>query len=513
MMDEEIQLLHNLILKLGVTLALALVLFSVYFFMARKRAKKVPPGFFAVFVTTLSLYILLVLNESDLIVWVDLWEGVYLWTKFMAYLGTVFFLLKAADLLLLEDYLVAKKGFYIPDLLRLLILLTGLAAAGLVFFRTILGINVVALVAIPTAATAVIGFALQDTLKRFFAGLMLGKLVRVGDWVCLAGKEGRVTKVDLGHVTIMTRQEDSVMVPNNLVAQHDIVNYNKPTTKHARTVLVDASYDAPPLQVQAVLIEAAKAVSGVLADPAPEAFVVAFKDSSIQYRVKFWVKDFSVVPELEGQVLAYAWYAFKRNGIEMPFPQRTVHMVPAKDGDRTKDEEHERILGALRRIDFLSVLSPEHMEIVARGATTRIYLPGETVVRQGELGSEFFFILEGSVEVVRAVEQEPSMVATLNSMEFFGEMSVLTGEPRSATVVAKTRLEVLVITKAVLARPIMLHPVLAERISHVLAQRKNDQRAHHLEATSRSRGPAAQPDDHARTMSTRIRDFFGVAAK
>src|SRR5207245_5981813 len=95
-----------------------------------------------------------------------------------------------------------------------------------------MGINVVALVAIPTVATAVIGFALQDTLKRFFAGLMLGKLVRVGDWVRLAGQVGRVIKVDLGHVTILTPTDDFVMIPNNLVAQQEILNYNKPTTRH-----------------------------------------------------------------------------------------------------------------------------------------------------------------------------------------------------------------------------------------------------------------------------------------
>jgi CRP-like cAMP-binding protein len=219
------------------------------------------------------------------------------------------------------------------------------------------------------------------------------------------------------------------------------------------------------------------------------------------------------VPDVEGQVLAYVWYAFQRNGVEMPFPQRTVHMVPTKDGDRTRAEAQERILEALRRIDFLSVLSPDHLDIVARGATTRVYLPGETVVRQGEAGAEFFFILDGSAEVVREVGQKTSVMATLSAMEFFGEMSVLTGEPRSATIVAKTRLEVLVITKAVLAQPIMLHPVLAERISNVLARRKDDQAAHHLEAASRSRDPVHGQDDHARTMGARIRDFFGVAAK
>src|SRR3990167_9055542 len=138
MMDDEIKLLHELILKLGVTLTLAAVLFGVYYFMSRKRAKKVPGYFFATYVITLSLYVLLILNESELVWFVDLWESAYLWTKFTAYLGTAFYLLKAADLLLVEDYLIAKKGIYIPELLRLLLLFTGLAALALVLMRTVM---------------------------------------------------------------------------------------------------------------------------------------------------------------------------------------------------------------------------------------------------------------------------------------------------------------------------------------------------------------------------------------
>ena len=511
-MGEEIKLLHDLLLKLGVTLALAAGLFGVYFLMARKRAKKVPRSFLAIFVVTLSLYVLLILNESDLIPWVDLPEAASLWTKFAAYLGTAFFLLKAMDILLLEDYLIAKKGLYIPDLLRFLMLLSVLAVTGMFFLWTVMGINVVALVAIPTAATAVIGFALQDTLKRFFAGLMLGKLVRVGDWVQLAGKEGLVTKVDLNHVTIQTKADDLIMIPNNVVAQQELLNYSKPTRSHARTTLVDASYETPPLQVLTVLVETVKAVPGVLHDPTPKAFVAAFKDSSIQYRLKFWVRDFAQAHDIEGQVLAYVWYAFQRYDIEIPFPQRTIHMTKAVDEDQMAASSHERIRQALRRIDFLSVLSPDELDVVAREATLQVYLPGEAVVRQGDVGAEFFFILEGHAEVRLEKEEATSTVATLHPAQFFGEMSLLTGEPRSATIAAQTRLEVLVISKEVLARPIMVNPVLAERIGGILAERKSEMAAHQERSVRRGE-PARDLAEQTKTLGSHIRKFFGVSVR
>jgi len=509
--SEELKLFQELLLKLGVTLTLAVVLFGVYFFMARKRAKKVPPSVFAIFISTLVLYILLVLNESDLIEFVDLWPEPYRWLKFVAYLGTAYFLLKAMDLLFLEDYLVVKKGLYVPDLMRMLIVITGLAVAVLISLRLVMGINVVALVAIPTAATAVIGFALQDTLKRFFAGLMLGKLVRVGHWVCLAGKEGRVVKVDLGHVTIHTQDDDLVMIPNNLVAQQEILNYNKPTTKHARTACVEAAYDVSPMTVEAVLVEAAKAVPDVLHDPSPQAFVQAYKDSSILYRLKFWINDYAKAQDTEGRVLSYVWYAFKRHGIEIPFPQRTIHVTKAEDAAQRSAKELDRLLEALRKIDFLSVLAPEEMSKVADEAKTQIYLPGEAVVHQGEPGTEFFFIVEGEAEVRVGADGHTEVVATLHALQFFGEMSLLTGESRSATVVARTRLEVLMLGKKTLARPILENPLLAERMGDVLAQRKTNLAEQHDRLQQRGH-PSRESRAEARSLGTRIKGFFGVAA-
>jgi small-conductance mechanosensitive channel/CRP-like cAMP-binding protein len=508
MIDDELKLLYELILEIGATTILAVILFGVYFFIAHKRAKHVPWNFFALFMGTLVLYIILILDESQLpfLQAIDLWKGASLWVKFSAYLATAFFLIKATDLLFVEDFLIAKKGFYIPELLRLLFLVTGLAIAALVFLRTVVGINVIALVAIPTALTAIIGFALQDTIKRFFAGITLGKLMRAGDWVMVAGREGRVADVDLGHLTIMTREDDLVMIPNDIVLQRDILNYNRPTTSHARSVLVDAAYNASPVDVQGILVEAAKAVSGVLKEPAPRAFTSAFKESSIQYCLKYWIDDYAKSPELDSQVLTYVWNAFKRHGIEIPFPQRTVQLLKPEAVLATVSKERERIAEGLRRVDFLSVLTPAELQSLAEDATIRAYMPGEVVVHQGDEGSELFFILSGHVDVHRG-EGPHSVVATLNPLQFFGEMSLLTGERRTATIMAKTRLEVLVVHKESLARSLKSNPLLVERMSRVLVQRKTDLVAHEERAAKQNE----ERVDPVQSLGNRIRKFFGLS--
>jgi small-conductance mechanosensitive channel/CRP-like cAMP-binding protein len=507
MIDDE--LFHRLFLQLGATATLAAVLFGVYFFIAHKRAKRVPLSFFAVFIGTLILYVVLILDESELpfLQGIDLPEIVSQLLKFTAYLGTAFFFIKATDLLLVEDFLITKKGFNIPHLLRMSFMVTGLALAALIFLRTVLGINVIALIAIPTVMTAVIGFALQDTIKRFFAGITLGNLVRVGDWVLVAGREGRVTTIDLGHLTIMTRDDDLVMIPNNLVLQQDLLNYSRPSTTHGRSVMVEAAYNAAPMEVQRILVGAAKAVPGVLSEPMPCAFTSAFKDSSVQYRLKYWIDDYAKAPDVEGQVLSYVWYAFQREGIEIPFPQRVIQIVKPEVALTTEAKERDRIMEGLGRVDFLSVLSPEERQNLANEATIRVYMPGEVVFHQGDEGSELFFILDGHVEV-RVGENPHSVVATLNPLQFFGEMSLLTGEPRAATIVSQTRLQVLVLNKESMARLLKNNPPLVEQISRILVLRKSGLAAHQ-ERTARQ--GKQEKEDPVQTLGDRIRNFFGLA--
>jgi small-conductance mechanosensitive channel len=501
-MDSDSTLLQNPLLQVGVTVTLAIVLFSVYFFMARKRARKVPIHVFVIFAVTTMLYVVLLLHESDLVEWVDLWERVYLWTRFAAYLGTAFLIIKAIDLVFVEDFLISKHGFYVPNLLRMLFVLAALTIVALSSLHFVMGINVIALVAIPTALTAIIGFALQDTIKRFFAGLTLGELVRVGDWVCVAGREGRVMNVDLSYLSILTREDYLVMIPNNVVLQEHIVNYHKPTRRHARTVTVNVGYGTPPLETEKILEDSAKAVPGVIHDPAPRAFISAFRDVSMEYRVMYWIDEQGNGPETEGQVLSYVWYALRRHGMGMPgTPLQSQPSVQS-------GAQRERILTALQHIDFLSALSPEELNGMAEQATVRLYLPGEAVIHQGDEGSEMFFILEGEAEV--SIGEGPeSTVATLKPLQFFGEMSLLTGERRSATIVARTRLEVLVLNKEAMARSLKNNPALVQRMSQVLVERKSGLAAFQEQAAHRKVSGRNQ-EDQAHTLGARIRDFFGI---
>jgi small-conductance mechanosensitive channel/CRP-like cAMP-binding protein len=428
------------------------------------------------------------------------------WVRFVIGLVVTYAVLAALDDLLFAAYLVGRRGLYLPRALRVTLQLALLGVIGLLLLRTLLDINVIALVAVPTVLTAVIGFALKDTLARLFEGISLGRLMQVGHWVSIGGREGRVTEIDLGHVTLQTRDDDYLIVPNNIAAAQEIVNFSQPDRKHACSVTVEAAYRHAPMQVAELLAQTIRNAPNVLRDPEPQAYLDAYNESGIQYRVKFWIRDYVDRHRVESEVRTYIWYAFDRHGIEIPFPQRVVHTtaatVPDPDGDR------RRLAARLAEIDFLAGLSDEEIDRIAAAVARRVYLPGEVVIREGDSGAAFFCIEKGTAAVSVGTGASARPVAMLRAGEHFGEMSLLTGEPRSATVTATLELHVLVIEKAVMQALVRANPSLAERIGASLAARQATLAQVRQETPAAAAAAAGRPR-LSDSFAERIRRFLG----
>ncbi|HYL80015.1 MAG TPA: mechanosensitive ion channel family protein [Candidatus Acidoferrum sp.] len=499
-------LLQALLVNLGSIVVPGILLYGLLIRLATARNKRFGVGIFAVFVTTLFLLCLLQVLALD--VFPPLPKLVDEILNFAAYLGLAFVLLKAVDLLLIEAALIDKKGLYFPRILRLVIIAIGLVLTSLVLLRTVLGINVVALVAVPTVLTAVLGFALKDTLDRIVSGITLGRLIHDGDWVTLLGNEGKVANITLGYLTLTTREGDAVIIPNNMVAHNQIQNHSRPFERFASMINVEAGYAHPPLEVRRILVEAARAVQGVLTDPTPISFTQAFKDSGIEYILKFWIRDFGKRDVIESEVRSYVWYAFQRHGIEIPFPQRVIRTAPTSDGTTSVEQRIAAIQEQLHGIDFLAALHQQELAALARSVATRTFLPRESIVRQGDTGDEFFIITSGEAEVLIDAGGAQTQVATLKPGQFFGEMALLTGEPRSATVRALTQMAVLVVSKPAMGRIFQADPAVIEQISAILAQRQYQLSAKRDEAGRTS--AVADPQTRKKTLGTRIRKFFGL---
>jgi small-conductance mechanosensitive channel/CRP-like cAMP-binding protein len=371
--------------------------------------------------------------------------------------------------------------------------------------------DIAGLVTSSAIVSVILGLALQETLGNLFAGIgmQIARPYLTGHWVKLGPYEGTVERADWRSMTIRTRLDDLVSFPHSMVAKMEIHNYSFPTTLHACEIQIGVHYKHPPSTVEMVLIRCAREVSGVCDQPPPEIRLSEYHDFSMVYTVKFWITDFTRLQIIESDVRKRIWYHFRREHIEIPFPIREIHhrrMVPMTDAAT----EH---LQLLHEIEFLKVLTDEQRQELSRRLTTQMFARGEMICRQGESGNTFYIIKSGEVEVsTQNGTGRPVVLRQMTAGEFFGEFSLLTGEPRSATVFAIEDTEVLMMNKEDMRVMLAANSQLAEHISEVLTARRQhleEQRVLSLQETLTAVSkPQGRIDTGRHELLDRIRQFF-----
>ncbi|MDB4944673.1 MAG: Potassium efflux system KefA protein / Small-conductance mechanosensitive channel [Labilithrix sp.] len=362
--------------------------------------------------------------------------------------------------------------------------------------------------------TAVVGLALQDTLGNMVSGLALQmqRPFEVGDWVQFdadARQVGQVTEVNWRATTLMTSDLVEVIVPNALLAKAAIRNYSRPSSVSRRTVTVQAGYEASPEYVRDTITRALHGIAGVLADPPPSVQTRSFAESGIEYVVLFYVAEFAARDRIDGRVRDRIWYAMRRAGLEIPFPQRTVRSIVATDASKAEERERElaRRDGVLRCVDFLEVLPADTHRMLAGDAVARLYAPGEVIVAQGDPASELFVVDRGEVVIeLPREERSPREVARLGKGSFFGEMGVMTGEPRKATVRAATECAVLVLGHEAFHGALAKNPEVIDKIGELLLARQAE-----LDAAENRRDTVIEPlADRSKRLISQIKSFFDL---
>jgi small-conductance mechanosensitive channel len=343
--------------------------------------------------------------------------------------------------------------------------------------------------------TAVIGLSLQDTLGNLFAGLsvQMQRPFDVGDWIQFDSDNkniGRVVEINWRATKLITLDDLELIVPNGLLAKAPLRNYTKPTATVRRSLFVMAPYDVPPRRVQQIILASLEDVPGMVMDPPPSVVTNAFLDSGIEYWIRIFTNQFHRRDGVDGAVRDRVWYAFQRAGISFPFPQRVVHMLQHSEESKAREAEKKTTKRdrALERVDFLRVISDEQRRDLAERATIRLFSAGETIVRQGEETTELFIVLRGEVVVVLEGDFDDTELTRLGPGQFFGEMALVTGERRKATVRAERECELLVIDHDAFEAILHQAPGIIEELSKVLAERQLqlDERVAALSAEDRT---------------------------
>ncbi len=359
--------------------------------------------------------------------------------------------------------------------------------------------------------SVVVGLALQESLSNVFAGLMLtiDKPFKPGEWIELDGREGKVLDSNWRSTRILTRDDDVIYVPNSAMAKANVINLSASTPDHLCRRMIDIDRSVAPNKVRSVLCTMMSRVEGIMADPAPDVYVLEYAESSIRYEMRFWIRDYDRRMRIESEVMRGVWYALRREHIPIPFPVREVHISREKP-DRRPGE----LFQILRRLELLQPLKDADVALLADDLSQQVFARGEAVCRQGEPGTTFHIVKSGALAVrVKGEGGAETEVARLEAGACFGEMSLLTGEPRSTTVVALEDAEILCLDRDSFAVLLQENPPVAQAMSEILAARVRATR----EKLSKERDTAVRKAQEAASsphgILDRIRTIFRFPAK
>jgi small-conductance mechanosensitive channel/CRP-like cAMP-binding protein len=421
---------------------------------------------------------------------------------FAAWVPLIFLVVRALDVFTFDLVLSRKRRVSVPPLLRDLVALILYAILFSSAALNILKFDWKTVVPAGAVLAAVLGLALQDTLGNLFAGiaLHLEDTFEVGDVIRSGEYMGRVEHVSWRGTRVRTYNNDLVVLPNSVIARERIEVFPK-TNLNARVLQIGVDYHIPPATVIDVLKQAASHVEGVEREMPCIARVGSFGDSSVVYEVKYFMRDYMQRDRIDADIRKAVWYAMRRNEIAFPFPIRSFQPYAPPAHDRATLSRDE-VLRRLRAVDVLEPLSDASHDAIGNAAAVHVYSKGETLIRRGGAGNSMFVIHGGTVSV-RVPDENGSGVrelAQLGEGAVVGEMALLTGETRTADVVALTDVTAIEIGKAALEPELREHPDLAAALAWTVASRRDA--LHSVRA--------ATQNDAQTTILSRIRDWFGL---
>ncbi len=391
-----------------------------------------------------------------------------------------------------------------PKILRDLLDFALYAIVALPILKSELQFDLGSLVATSAVLSLVLGLALQDTLGNLFAGLsiQMERPFQVGDFIKVGEHVGRVMQTTWRATRLETLRKENVTFPNSQISKNEVVNYSRAAAPVGIDLYIGLSYDAPPNQIRRVVFEVLSEIPLVLREPAAKCRLWKFDDSSVRYQIRYYVADFGDADNVMDEVWSRLWYRFRREGIEIPFPQNVLTL---KGQPEAASEVQPALLGeVLRGVDLFQALPPEDLQRLSRELRTRRFGRGERVIEEGQEGNTFYVVVSGKVSV--QAPGSSAEVGRLGRGQYFGEMSLLTGDRRAATVVAAEDAVLLEIDRPSFARLFADNPDLAKQLSALLAQRRGQ-----LKAALEASGQVPHGPEEGHILS-RLRQIFGLRA-
>lgn len=384
------------------------------------------------------------------------------------------------------------------------------------------GVELSSVMAASTVVAAILTIGLQSTLGNVVGGIavQVDGSPSQGEWVRLDnGREGRVLQIGWRHTELETRDGDTIVVPNTTLLTTPFTILGKRAEQshpHRMWVNFHVDFRFGPADVCRVVAEALRAASipNVAAAPMPDVVCLDLgregRDTVGIYAARYWVIDLATDDPTSSAVRARVHAALRRAGIPLARPSVTYFQVPMDDDtDAARhSRRHRSAVTTLRALALFRDLTDDELDRIASEVHFAPFAAGETITRQGAVAHFLYILHRGKAEVRLTVGNEDKLVAALEAPGFFGEMGLMTGEPRQASVVATTDTVCYRLDKASLDSVVRDRPQIAAGMSAVLAERRValESVREDLDAASQR---AREATERERILKN-IKGFFGL---
>jgi small-conductance mechanosensitive channel len=473
-----------------------------------------------------ALILLLLAALCSSVAWLLAATGSTVWSWRLDFAGELFAAMTLVNLvcLALFDVVLPGASAELPAIASDLVTGAGYIAATIIVLRG-RGVQLGDVLATSAVVSAVLALSLQSTLGNVIGGvaLQLDGSIRAGDWIQLEnGRTGKVRQVSWRHTLVETRDWGTIVVPNSMLLAQQILVLGKregAPLQHRYWIYFSVDFSVPPSKVIRVVDEALQGapIPNVASDPKPHCLCMDFaspgREGYAYYAVRYWLTDLAHDDGTSSRVRERIHAALARAQISFARPVQTTTFVPGGEraAARAVERQREERLRALQSLDLFKSLKGDELAWVADHLVPAPFARGEIITRKGAVAHWLYIVVAGTVEVrLPAEEGKPSrLLRTLEAPAFFGEMGLLTGEPRSADVIAASDVECLRLDKPGFEKIIKERPEIAKAMSETMAHNRVELLAA-LEQIADQGARSVHEARMAAEILRKIQSFFGL---
>jgi CRP-like cAMP-binding protein/small-conductance mechanosensitive channel len=383
------------------------------------------------------------------------------------------------------------------------------------------GLELGGILATSAMITAVVAFAMQDTLGNILGGLalQLDNSIDIGDWIKVDDLTGRVVDIRWRSTLIETRNWETVVIPNSQLMKSKFLVLGRRTDQPVqwrRWVWFNVGMTVSPTRVisavEGSILETD--IPNVAKNPAPSCVLMDMDIKGYaRYALRYWLTDLAVDDPTDAALRWHILTALHRADIQLAVEESSVHVT--KENEKYEEAVHQREISlrikTLRKVELFGQMTDDELRKIAERLRYSPFARGNVITKQGDDRSHWLYIIvSGYAEVyLEMPDGGRRVLSTLQQGHFFGEMGLMTGAPRAASVVAKTDVECYRLDKDVFEEIIHERPSIADEITHLLVNRQAELDSAKLDINR----AVIQKDDsqrHNEILST-IKRFFSLS--